>query len=513
MLRDARVSHWWLAVEELERIRISRQAKIDIYPSPPDWQDFQLSNFVVGERALLKGLPQIIRLHLAPNVIDQLDTPFCAGASGVGSMNSHYDYYDALPEPEGFSWPFLYWMAKEYDGIPDKPGTYLRVVCKMMQKYGVCRYSLLPIEEAKTKPQITQEMLTDASNYKVKRYFRLDTIEAIKEAFGLGLYIMVGTIVTSRNWEAPHGFLGMPAGFVRGAHATYQHGFDETMEGKDYNYDLEYLKYLLGINSWGTKWGDEGKYYMPEKYLEWEAADIPNFRAFLEAWALEFEFVGDKPPQPVFPPDPEPPPPDPEPEPKPQIYLVVAGSFVDKSNAYMRIRFLESKGFEAHIQIRTENDKEYYRVIVGVFSTREEASALIDQLTAAGVSSFLAIQDEEDPRPEPPVPGILTRLWRWVVNLFRSIFGKDEEVMTVTRKPWYKREDFWLAIGAVLSIVLSDTYGIELDVTAFAAIVGVIIAIVWGTTSMENRAMEIRGEMYLADKELQIEQLRATRKD
>ena len=70
------------------------------------------------------------------------------------------------------------------------------------------------------------------------------------------------------------------------------------------------------------------------------------------------------------------------------------------------------------------------------------------------------------------------------------------------RKPWYQREDFWAAIGAALAIILSDLYGVELQVEAFVSIVALVGALIWSTTKVEETAMSYRAEERLADKTL-----------
>ena len=70
------------------------------------------------------------------------------------------------------------------------------------------------------------------------------------------------------------------------------------------------------------------------------------------------------------------------------------------------------------------------------------------------------------------------------------------------RKPWYQREDFWATIGAALAIILSDLYGVELQVEAFVSIVALIGALIWSTTKVEETAMAYRAEERLADKTL-----------
>lgn len=321
-MREEKVSSWLNKMNRIEELRTKFNRPFFIYPSPPDEDDYKLERYLIPRLIKVKR-PEVIKLyHALDMIINQEKNPFCAGAAGAGMTNSHYGYYDALPDEEGFSWPFLYWMAKEYDGIPDKPGTYLRTIAKVLQKHGVCRYSLLPVEKALEKPVFTDEMLEDAAKYTIRRYYKLETLDEIKEALAMGLYVMVGTIVTDENWATPDGFLGMPRGFLLGSHGTYLYGYDELLNGKDRFTEEEFVKYLLGINSWGRNWGDQGRYYMPEEYYHWKSLDL-GMEAFLEAWAFEFYFEGDKPPQPAPPPTPDPEPepepePDPEPEPEPE---------------------------------------------------------------------------------------------------------------------------------------------------------------------------------------------------
>ena len=296
----------WLKTKYMKR-------KFYALPSPPDWRDYTPDK--IGIYAYKNGqLPRKKINSLPPWILDQEDTPFCVGASGAGSGNAWYHRFEQLPF-DGFSMSFLYWLSKNYDGIPEQEGTYIRTGNKIMEKYGLCREALAPLKEMKSKPIITNEMIDDAKNYKIEGYAKLETLEEIKSAITDGYYVIIGTLITSRNWDTNDGFLGLPSGYVLGGHATYLYGYNDDLEHGDHK------GYLYGVNSWGDDFGDEGKFYMPYDLYYWESADLPGFFVFLEAWAIKFQELD--PPQP-------PPEPDPPPEPTPPdfphvIYIVKKG--------------------------------------------------------------------------------------------------------------------------------------------------------------------------------------------
>lgn len=252
---EGRIRDWLKQIESLP-------GDMAILPSPPDPRDY--SEPVVSTMYL----PEQTSLPLS-KVLDQGETPFCGGASGAGSAGGFYQKH--------FSMTYIYWLAKQYDGIPDRPGTYLRTVCKVMQKYGCALENDMPFT-MKTRPRITGG--ETARKYRVKNYYRLHTGHDIKTALAFGHYVLIGTFVTAKNWRAVGGWIGGPAGEFRGGHATFLYGYDDKLIHS-------YKGYFLGMNSWGEQWGDRGKFYLPYDYLSMRLPDGRN--KFLEAWGLEFE--------------------------------------------------------------------------------------------------------------------------------------------------------------------------------------------------------------------------------
>ena len=96
----------------------------------------------------------------------------------------------------------------------------------------------------------------------------------------MGFPVLIGVFIHNKTWNTKDGYLGKPEGDLIGGHAVLLYGYDDLLE---YN---NLLGYMYGINSWGTRWGDSGKFYMPYEYYDWTLPKFPNLEMFLEAWAV-----------------------------------------------------------------------------------------------------------------------------------------------------------------------------------------------------------------------------------
>lgn len=255
-----------------------------VKPSPPDERDWPLKSIV----KVPVEIPEAATLEqYFPLAMDQGKNPYCAGYSGAGIGNAYYNSIGQRP-PGGFSPAWLYWQAKEIDGLPEQDGTTLRAVLQVMQKIGMCPEKLCPTLQGNMKPEFTSAMYEEAAKYKIKAYARLNvgTLGDIQAAIASGRMVMIGTIVTLTNWA--DGWIIQPEGILAGSHATVNVGYDRSLVYTEKG--QEYKNFTFGVNSWGVSWGFAGYYRMAEYYAKYRLDDLGGIPALMEAWAVEFDW-------------------------------------------------------------------------------------------------------------------------------------------------------------------------------------------------------------------------------
>jgi len=241
-----------------------------LHLSPPDERDYPLA--AVAEPA---EKPHFASLkHYIREVLDQGKTPTCAAHAICAAFEAVFGIR--------FSIRWAYWKAKEIDGI-DAPGTTYRAILKVATKQGLCPEEVCPSWPDWEDMNFTPEMAREAAKYKLKAYANLQvgTLEEIEKAIASGLFVLLGTIVTSDNWLDDDEFITEPSGAVLGGHATLGVEYDE-------HFVLGDMKdFVTLLNSWGEDKGDGGYYKMAERYAQWKS-DI-GMPALMEAWAVTFD--------------------------------------------------------------------------------------------------------------------------------------------------------------------------------------------------------------------------------
>ena len=253
-------------------------------PSPPDERDWPLSRIVAPV-----ALPRSVRLdHLVYQIKDQGKCGTCVGKAVSSATETGYKQKQSLPG-KGLSSLYVYSRSKQEDGIPEIQGTYPRVALKIAQKEGIAPESIFPYSSLTVcnKPPIpSAQVIALAGAFKIKAYARLGGIEEIKQALASGKIVVAGILVTNSflDWNG-QGVIGVPAGYILGAHAVVFCGYDDDK------------KAVRGVNSWGERWGDKGFFWLSYDFFSWES-DI-GMTGFMEAWAVEFEEVLQPEPEPT----------------------------------------------------------------------------------------------------------------------------------------------------------------------------------------------------------------------
>lgn len=240
---------------------------LGLIPSPVDKRDILMSSilptFIIPQQFEVKDITP---------VRDQAQEGACVGfacAVGMKEWQEKKEHHKFI----GLSPRYLYEKAKAADPFPDNAprcgggdGTSIRTAMDILKKEGVCEESFWRYEACNPgTPQSGAD--ANASEYKIKAYARLDTLEAMKRSLVVNGPFVIGVTVYD-NWRdaevARTGKIPMPSGGVLGGHALCVVGYDD-------NTQMFRFK-----NSWTDNWGDRGFGYLPYQYTETD----PHFEAY-----------------------------------------------------------------------------------------------------------------------------------------------------------------------------------------------------------------------------------------
>ena len=225
-------------------------------PSPRDIRDIPLSAISPVPVRIPKECPPPFDL----DVLDQDGNPYCVGFSGA-ALKQEKELREKMSQIFDGEW--IYKKCKELDGMPNFPGTWLRICLKVLQKMGA--KPLNGFEE-------------EAEKFKIGTYALVDDLsfEGLKKAIFVNGALIAGFRGSNAGWQTA--YIRPPKeGEAVWGHAIILIGYNEN--------------YLIGQNSWGKGWGDNGKFYVPKDYLPFEAwavlTDLPS--DIKEGWvAMEY---------------------------------------------------------------------------------------------------------------------------------------------------------------------------------------------------------------------------------
>jgi C1A family cysteine protease len=158
---------------------------------------------------------------------------------------------------------FIYYFEREMIGTVNyDSGAYIRDGIKTVFKYGAPLERLWPyiINRFTLKPTTTA--LTDGSKRKVTLYEKITDFAGCKNALANGFPVIIGFDVYSSFVSSTVSRTGMmPYPNVNrevllGGHAVLLVGYDDSTQR------------FIVRNSWGTRWGDRGYFYMPYQVIQ-----------------------------------------------------------------------------------------------------------------------------------------------------------------------------------------------------------------------------------------------------
>ena len=158
---------------------------------------------------------------------------------------------------------FIYYYERMFIGTVNyDSGAYIRDGIKACYTYGAPTENLWPYNISKFKMQPHKTAIVDALKRKVTSYQRALDFNQVIDSITSGYPVTIGFNVYS-SFDSPAvaktGFMPYPdvnKERLLGGHAVLLVGYN-----KDNNI-------FIARNSWGTRWGDKGYFYMPFKVIQ-----------------------------------------------------------------------------------------------------------------------------------------------------------------------------------------------------------------------------------------------------
>lgn len=229
-------------------------------PDKPDFRDRKYSS--IKPKIKSAALPSQFSLrNEMPPIIDQGELGSCTACSisTILMFNRMKTKESPKFRPSRL---FIYYNERLLENtVNSDSGAEIRSGIKSVNKQGFCNESFWPYDFTKFKRKPTNEAYKNASMYKSLEYFRLDNtkINDLKTCIVSGFPFVFGftTYSNLEQAEKNKGIIPMPtqSDHTDGGHAVVCCGYDDDK------------KLFMIHNSWGSKYGDKGYYYLPYDYV------------------------------------------------------------------------------------------------------------------------------------------------------------------------------------------------------------------------------------------------------
>ena len=221
--------------------------------------------------------PSEVVAVLPPKVDLRSKLPSCWDQSTIGSCTAHGIsaalVFDEQYEHEAFIMPsrlFIYYNEREMEGtVEEDNGAEIRDGIKSVAAQGFADEKLWPYDVTKFKLKPSEEAYACGVQHKALTYMALDNtkLDELRGCLAAGFPFVFGFTVYDSfegSFVARSGILSMPKPHENmvGGHCVIAVGYDD------------HAKMFLVRNSWGTKWGQQGHFWMPYEYIT--SSDLAN---------------------------------------------------------------------------------------------------------------------------------------------------------------------------------------------------------------------------------------------
>jgi C1A family cysteine protease len=227
-------------------------------PDLPDHRDFLYE----APSLILKILPPLIDLRAqCPPVFDQGELGSCTANAIAAAVQ-----FEQMKQKEKNSFIpsrlFIYYNERFIEHtVKYDSGGMLRDGIKTVSKQGVCSEKIWPYNISEFTKKPSAQCYKEALKNEVLSYHRIaQTSEQMKACLTEGYPFVFGfSVYESFESEevATRGIMPIPAKNEKllGGHAVIAVGYDNSKQS------------FIIRNSWGTKWGIKGYFYMPYSYI------------------------------------------------------------------------------------------------------------------------------------------------------------------------------------------------------------------------------------------------------
>ena len=201
-----------------------------------------------------------------PPVVDQSKLGSCTANAIVSGLRQFLEIKNKAPNVV-LSRLFLYWHERQLEGTLGKDeGAEIRTGMKLLKNMGVCPEKDFPYVISTYNDPPSKEAQDNAEAYKIEEYSRVENLDMVKAALAEGYPVVFGYSVYSsfKSEEATQtGRIPLPqeGEQLLGGHAVLAVGYDD------------FTEVVICRNSWGSKWGDHGYFYLPYDFWAYNLVD------------------------------------------------------------------------------------------------------------------------------------------------------------------------------------------------------------------------------------------------